>query len=262
MANRDMTNQMYSFEKARKFVNARCSFGGTGAVTIDGPNSKGVLAISRNSTGNYTFQFGVSVNGLSQIDGYAKLLSVNWTKGINALGTTVNPGFVTAEVYRNDILSGFSLAPPVQAAAGTATSGGTLTDSTTYYYVVTAIDPNGVESLISNEISKATGNSGGNTNTITVNWTAVPGASSYRVYRGTSSAAQTVVYTVAGGSTATYLDTNAATNANASTGVQARPPLAQGSLTLQCIDGSMAAADPASLTIAHVEFQFGDSGAA
>ena len=51
----------------------------------------------------------------------------------------------------------------------------------TYYYVVTAVGPGG-ESLPSNEQSVTVGNS----DEVTVSWTPVPGATSYRVYRSTA----------------------------------------------------------------------------
>lgn len=261
MSNRDMTNQVYSFEKMRKFVNARVSFGSTGAVTLDAARSKGVLSATRQSTGLYTFQFGVAIgSSLNQYDYYAKLLGIEYLPEVAFITGVVSTIKAPPLLYRGDLLTGAGLAAPVQAAAGTATSGGTLTDSTTYYYVVTAVDFNGVESVVSNEISKATGNSGGNTNTITVNWAVVAGTQKYRVYRGTATGAQSVVYEVSGGASITYVDTNAASQADAATKIQARPPIAQASLTIQLVNATVAT-DPASGEAALFQFEFGDSGA-
>lgn len=66
----------------------------------------------------------------------------------------------------------------------TATTGGSLDDSTTYYFRISAIDQDGNESLASTEGSKATGAAGAaNDNTITLkNLTQIVGAASYRVY--------------------------------------------------------------------------------
>lgn len=259
MSNRDMTNQGFSFEKCRKVVSSRVSFGATGAPTLDGPNSKGVLGITRNSAGNYTFQFGVSVNNLSQIDSYIKLLAVDWLPDVSYI-----PGVATAApgqsaVYRNDLNSGFNLAPPVQAALASATTGGTLPTGTQFFYKVTAVDANGNESLASNEQNVTTG--AGATNSNTVTWTAVPGTSTYRVYRGTAAGAENVVYVVLGGTTTSFVDTNAATQASAASQIQARPPIAQGSVTIQATNGAGAATDPASGEAVFVNFDFGDSGA-
>jgi hypothetical protein len=81
------------------------------------------------------------------------------------------------------------LAPPVQSALATATTGGTITAGT-YKYVVTAINANG-ETTISNEQTIVTT---GATSTVTVTWASVTGATGYKLYK-----------TAAGGATGTEL---------------------------------------------------------
>lgn len=81
------------------------------------------------------------------------------------------------------------LSPPVQSALATAASGGTITAGT-YRYVVTAINANG-ETTASNEQTITTT---GSTSTVTVTWTAVTGATGYKLYK-----------TAAGGGTGTEL---------------------------------------------------------
>jgi hypothetical protein len=81
------------------------------------------------------------------------------------------------------------LAPPVQAALATATTGGTILAGT-YRYVVTAINAAG-ETIASNEQSIVTT---GSTSTVTVTWGAVTGATGYKLYK-----------TAAGGGTGTEL---------------------------------------------------------
>lgn len=81
------------------------------------------------------------------------------------------------------------LAPPVQSALATATSGGTITAGT-YRYVLTAINANG-ETTASNEQTIVTT---GSTSTVTVTWAAVTGATGYKLYK-----------TAAGGATGTEL---------------------------------------------------------
>lgn len=81
------------------------------------------------------------------------------------------------------------LAPPVQAALATATTGGTITAGT-YKYILTAINANG-ETTQSNEQTIVTT---GSTSTVTVTWGAVTGATGYKLYK-----------TAAGGATGTEL---------------------------------------------------------
>jgi hypothetical protein len=78
------------------------------------------------------------------------------------------------------------LAAPTQTAPATSTTGGngSLNATTTYYYKVTAVNANG-ETVGSSEQSVTTG--AGATNTNTINWTAVSGATGYNIYRGTAS---------------------------------------------------------------------------
>lgn len=123
------------------------------------------------------------------------------------------------------------LPAPVQSAASTATTGGTLAAGT-YFYVITATNAAG-ETTRSNEISITTT---GATSTVTLNWDAVPGATGYRVYRGTVAGTQTEYYVV--GTVITYVDTNAASTAG-------NPPVADacrviGSATTPRIQGSVA----------------------
>ena len=87
------------------------------------------------------------------------------------------------------------LAAPVNATFTTATTGGTLTDLTTYYYRVAAVNAQGGTSLASTETSLETGNSTANTNTLTVKWAAVTGATAYKVY-GRSTGAELFMATV------------------------------------------------------------------
>lgn len=77
MANRDMVNQAFFFDKACKTVNVKVSVGAAGAVTLDGPKSKGVASVTRNSAGNWTIQFGFSANGTLFADNYNRLVAVD-----------------------------------------------------------------------------------------------------------------------------------------------------------------------------------------
>lgn len=99
---------------------------------------------------------------------------------------------------------------PVNAAFSTASSGGSLANSTTYWYRVTALNGAG-ETLPSTQTSITTGVSGSN-HTVTVNWNAVNGATGYRVYCRTSGAQQ-LCATV--GAVTTWDDTGSVTPSGA-----------------------------------------------
>lgn len=101
-----------------------------------------------------------------------------------------------------------AVAAPVQANAA-AHSGGSLTDTTTYYYVVTAINANG-ETVASNEKSYTASDPN---LTATLSWAASTGATGYKVYRSTSSGtygASSLLATL--GAVLTYNDTGTATS--------------------------------------------------
>lgn len=98
------------------------------------------------------------------------------------------------------------LSVPSLNNATTVTTGGTLAAGT-YYYVITATNAAG-ETTKSNEVSIVTT---GTTSTNTVTWTAVTGATGYKIYRGTASGQEGVFYSV--GAVTTFSDTGAANTA-------------------------------------------------
>lgn len=101
-------------------------------------------------------------------------------------------------------LTAASLAAPVLNTATTATTGGTLA-ATTYFYVLTALNANG-ETLQSNEISRVTT---GSTSTVSHSWSAVAGATGYKLYRSTATTTETLLTTL--GAVTSYTDTGALT---------------------------------------------------
>jgi hypothetical protein len=103
-----------------------------------------------------------------------------------------------------------NLSSPSGVTATPSTTGGSLAAGT-YYYEVTAINGNG-ETLPSSEVSATTT---GTTGSVALSWTAVPGATSYKVYRDTTSGNETTGTTelVNSTTTASFNDTGTATTA-------------------------------------------------
>jgi PilX N-terminal len=109
---------------------------------------------------------------------------------------------VTQEVLSLGVMSGVGgMAAPGLTAA---TTGGSFPKSTTYYYVVTALGPWGENQGTEANITTGSTTS---TNKIKLTWTAVTGATGYRVYRGTSAGGETGYLSQAAGTTS-YTDTN------------------------------------------------------
>src|SRR5581483_7359740 len=76
-----------------------------------------------------------------------------------------------------------SSVPAAPTFSGASNTGGHLNGLNTYYYEITAVSSSG-ESVAGSEASYTTP-VGTNTNQITLNWSAVSGATSYKVYRAT-----------------------------------------------------------------------------
>lgn len=98
---------------------------------------------------------------------------------------------------------GTALVAPTISLGTTASSGGTFT-AATYYWKLTAINDQG-ETVGSNEVSATLVANG----TQVINWSAIGGATGYKLYRGTSAGGQNVLVTTLG-KVLTYTDTGTA----------------------------------------------------
>jgi len=105
---------------------------------------------------------------------------------------------------------GINLSPVGSLTLASSTVGGNLSTST-YYYVVTALDGSGGETKASSESSITTT---GPTGSVIVTWTPISGALGYRVYRGVYPASQNIYYTAT--TTSQYTDTYALPTASSS----------------------------------------------
>ncbi|MCD6165360.1 right-handed parallel beta-helix repeat-containing protein, partial [bacterium] len=130
---------------------------------------------------------------------------VNLYDGSYKVFQVADGGEITA--WRNATLTGANLtisplSPPTITSLATSTPGSCAT-GTTYYYRVTASNPNG-ETKGSTEQSITTTDA--TTTTITITWDSVEGSTYYSVYRDTSSIADGAVAVLVGTTTATTLD--------------------------------------------------------
>jgi hypothetical protein len=120
-------------------------------------------------------------------------VTLTWTGKIQT-GTTFN-------IYRGTSPGGEGATPIATGLTTTSFTNTGLTDGVTYYYQVTSVT-GGVESGRSSEVSATPilappANLGATPSafTVTLGWTAYPGAASYNLYRGTSSGGEVVVAT-------------------------------------------------------------------
>jgi hypothetical protein len=119
MANRYNNQFQLTQEKRVTSVFAKVTFGAAGASTLSASNSKGVLSVTKNATGTYTFVFG-SGSGVSlQKDSYVKLLGLNVS--INSGGAAPAAPAVYIAADNTSSTSSASI-QVVFNAAGTATN--------------------------------------------------------------------------------------------------------------------------------------------
>jgi hypothetical protein len=115
MANRYYRNQAFTLDPAIVKLFARVTFGAAGAPTLVAAQSKGVVSVTRNSQGVFTFVFGTQAG---MLDVYNQL------KSVNVLFDTIGaPGVPAAPFY---YLSGNSV-----ATAGTCSLQLTFLDADT-----------------------------------------------------------------------------------------------------------------------------------
>jgi len=107
-------------------------------------------------------------------------------------------------------------APAAPTFSGESTTGGHLVGGTTYYYKLTALSAIG-ETIPGAEGSYTMATADGTTGQVTLDWTAVPDATGYKVYRGTASGGELLLATV--GAVTSYVD-------NTNTTPSGNPPTA------------------------------------
>lgn len=153
---------------------------------------------------------GAGTTGANEASGgsYARVQSTPWTQdgvGDNS-GPQVNIPCAAGTYTEGGVFStasGLALSAPASPGATGSGSGGTFAAGT-YYWKITATNIAG-ETTGSSEVSAVLT---GSTSSCALAWTAVTGASGYKVYRGTSAGAQDKL--IATVTTNSYTDTGTA----------------------------------------------------
>lgn len=119
MANRYTTQFVNTIQKGITRVQGTVSFGATGAPTIvrTGFQSQGIVSVTRDSQGVFTFVFGTQAG---MLDVYYKLLGVNVTFDTSAVGANTLPAAPIIAISANSV-----------ATAGTCSMQLTLFDGDT-----------------------------------------------------------------------------------------------------------------------------------
>ncbi|MGO9230350.1 MAG: SBBP repeat-containing protein, partial [Bryobacteraceae bacterium] len=137
--------------------------------------------------------------------------------GSVALSWTAPSGATSYSVYRGTSAGGESTTAIATGITATAYSDTGLTNGTTYYYKVAAVNSGGTSALSAETSATpepsapsaptgltATASSG----SVTLNWTAPSGATSYNVYRGTSAGGESTTALATGITSASYSDSS------------------------------------------------------
>ena len=103
------------FEKKVVNVFAKVAFGAAGAPTLSAVNSKGIVSVTRNGAGDFTFVFGTKAG---MLDTYVKLLGAQVVFNSGSSAPTAPAMYVKAD---NISVSGTCSLTVVLNAAGVAT---------------------------------------------------------------------------------------------------------------------------------------------
>jgi len=147
-------------------------------------------------------------------------LPAGWDRGLvyggtatTVLATTTSPLSGSRSV---NLTASPGVAVPTGTSVATSTSGGTLAASTTYSYRVAAehLRADGVTGTTAAAAAVTVTTGAGSANSNTVSWTAVTGATGYRVY-GRAAGSELLIASVSGQATVSYTDDGSVTPAGA-----------------------------------------------
>jgi hypothetical protein len=203
----DVINAINRLDFAPNGSTSISSGAGSYAVQINNATNSGTGGLAVYSGGSTSTKV-ASIDGsgdFSNPKGIAIPYTANGYTGTSTSKVTLSD---TPTFTNNVTLS--ALTTPTTSTLTTATTGGTLTASTSYCYRVNAV--NSIGSTIPSTESCLTTGSTTSTNTITIPWSTISGATSYSIYGRTTSAE----LLLASGITAlTYTDTGSLTPSGA-----------------------------------------------
>ena len=294
MANRDASPVQFSYEKLRKTADAHLYFGASGAVTLDGPGSKGVLGVAQQANPQlvspnplYTISMGVSQQSTNFVDTYVKLLVCDNVPEIEYAGTTAPAASATLGMFRDDISNNTPSFGDVAAVTSSVTDGGAggSLAASPYRWVVAPVDASGNEVRLSTLIAQEQLYTPTAGHKAVITWAATPGATSYNVYRTLASGVVGSECVFVGNTTAlTLTDLGTAGSAlyqggliNTTNGMNGpvggklpnyllptynfcRPAMGYGAITVMFLNGTTPTC-PAAGEGMRVQIELGDSGA-
>jgi hypothetical protein len=167
-------------------------------------------------------------------DGHIKFLTANAERmridraGNLGIGTAAPQKALTLGPSK---IEAFEIATPGAPGLVASGSGGSLA-SNTYYYKITVLDSSGGETSGGTEASVAVT---GPTGKVTLTWTGVAGASTYRIYRGTSAGNENTYYSTPAVASPSYVDTGA-------TGTSGSPPSVTTAYLSKCGNATVSSA--------------------
>ena len=109
MANRWLNQFSKTLEKEVVKLYAHVTFGASGAPTLIAADSKGIVSVTRNSAGKYTFVFGTKAG---MLDTYDKLLDVQHLN--DTIGTSAAPTSPILYLTANSVSSPTSASLQIQ----------------------------------------------------------------------------------------------------------------------------------------------------
>jgi hypothetical protein len=119
MANRYYNNQAFTLEPAIVKIFAKVTYGAAGAPTLSAADSKGVVSVTRDSQGLFTFVFGTQAG---MLDVYYKLKHVDVV--FNTVGSAAVPAaplyYISADAVATPASCSLQLTFTDKAQAGVA----------------------------------------------------------------------------------------------------------------------------------------------
>ena len=200
-----------------KRVGINTSSPSTALSVVNGSSSsQGAFLINQQNTGQNILQAQSNGTTVLTVSGTGAVTFENASNSTTAFQVQTSSGSTVLNVDTTNQRLGTSIPPPSTPTLGTISGASGSLSNITYYYEITAIGGAGGQTTVSGEAS-GTPTSGA----IDLTWTAVPGAVSYDVYRGTASGGENVYYNSVAN---TYLDTGASSTSGS-------PPTADNGLS-------------------------------